>query len=60
MAGLRPSGAMVGRAPLGPGWLRPAMGARARDLYRAFVDAGQGGLDFSGVIRMIEGAGDAR
>jgi 3-hydroxyisobutyrate dehydrogenase len=30
------------------------MGTRARDLYRAFVDAGQGGLDFSGIIRMLE------
>ncbi|KQN90545.1 3-hydroxyisobutyrate dehydrogenase [Sphingomonas sp. Leaf231] len=29
------------------------MGARARDLYREFVDAGQGGLDFSGIIRML-------
>lgn len=30
------------------------MGTRARDLYQAFVDAGQGGLDFSGIIRMLE------
>ncbi|MFK3890970.1 3-hydroxyisobutyrate dehydrogenase [Sphingomonas sp. NPDC079357] len=30
------------------------MGTRARDLYRAFVDAGQGVLDFSGIIRMLE------
>jgi 3-hydroxyisobutyrate dehydrogenase len=30
------------------------MGTRARDLYRQFVDAGQGGLDFSGIIRMLE------
>ena len=30
------------------------MGARARDLYRQFVDAGQGGLDFSGIIRMLD------
>ena len=29
------------------------MGARARDLYQAFADAGQGGLDFSGIIRML-------
>ena len=34
------------------------MGERARDLYRTFVDAGQGGLDFSGVIRMLEGRGE--
>ncbi|WP_341209666.1 3-hydroxyisobutyrate dehydrogenase [uncultured Sphingomonas sp.] len=32
------------------------MGTRARDLYRQFVEAGQGGLDFSGIIRMLEGA----
>lgn len=31
------------------------MGTRARDLYRQFVEAGQGGLDFSGIIRMLEG-----
>lgn len=30
------------------------MGTRARDLYQAFVDAGQGGMDFSGIIRMLE------
>ncbi len=30
------------------------MGTRARDLYRQFVEAGQGGLDFSGIIRMLE------
>ena len=29
------------------------MGARARDLYQAFADAGQGGLDFSCIIRML-------
>jgi len=31
------------------------MGTRARDLYRRFVDDGQGGLDFSAIIRMLEG-----
>ncbi len=30
------------------------MGERARDLYRAFVEAGQGGMDFSGIIRMLD------
>ena len=29
------------------------MGARARDLYEAFTAAGQGGLDFSGIIKML-------
>ncbi|MEH3046373.1 3-hydroxyisobutyrate dehydrogenase [Sphingomonas adhaesiva] len=31
------------------------MGTRARELYQAFADAGQGGLDFSGIIRMLDG-----
>ncbi|MEH3038312.1 MAG: 3-hydroxyisobutyrate dehydrogenase [Sphingomonas adhaesiva] len=30
------------------------MGERARELYQAFADAGQGGLDFSGIIRMLD------
>jgi len=29
------------------------MGARAAELYQAFADAGQGGLDFSAIIRML-------
>ena len=29
------------------------MGARAAELYQAFADAGQGGLDFSGIIKML-------
>ncbi|MBX9795971.1 3-hydroxyisobutyrate dehydrogenase [Sphingomonas sp.] len=31
------------------------MGARAAELYQAFADAGQGGLDFSAIIRALEG-----
>ena len=31
------------------------MGARARELYETFADRGQGGLDFSGIIRMLRG-----
>lgn len=31
------------------------MGARAAELYQQFADAGQGGLDFSGIIRMLAG-----
>ncbi|MDO7843655.1 3-hydroxyisobutyrate dehydrogenase [Sphingomonas immobilis] len=30
------------------------MGARAADLYQKFADAGQGGTDFSGIIRMLD------
>jgi len=30
------------------------MGQRARELYEAFAEAGQGGLDFSGIIRMLD------
>lgn len=30
------------------------MGKRARELYEAFTEAGQGGLDFSGIIRMLD------
>jgi 3-hydroxyisobutyrate dehydrogenase len=30
------------------------MGARAAELYQAFADAGNGGLDFSGIIRMLD------
>ena len=29
------------------------MGKRAKDLYQAYVDAGNGGVDFSGVIRSL-------
>ncbi|WP_366932258.1 3-hydroxyisobutyrate dehydrogenase [Sphingomonas sp.] len=29
------------------------MGARAAELYQAFADAGQAGLDFSGIIKML-------
>lgn len=32
------------------------MGARARDLYTAFAEAGHGGVDFSAIIRTFEGA----
>ncbi|MDQ2893473.1 MAG: 3-hydroxyisobutyrate dehydrogenase [Pseudomonadota bacterium] len=31
------------------------MGAKARELYEAFADQGQGGVDFSGIIRMLRG-----
>lgn len=31
------------------------MGARATELYQRFADLGQGGLDFSGIIRMLAG-----
>jgi 3-hydroxyisobutyrate dehydrogenase len=31
------------------------MGAKALDLYRAFVEAGHGGVDFSGIIRTLRG-----
>ena len=31
------------------------MGARARELYETFADQGQGGADFSGIIRMLRG-----
>ena len=31
------------------------MGARARDLYQAFADAGNGGLDFSAIIKTLQG-----
>ncbi|MBB4152169.1 3-hydroxyisobutyrate dehydrogenase [Sphingomonas jinjuensis] len=31
------------------------MGERARDYYERFADAGQGGKDFSGIIRMLRG-----
>jgi 3-hydroxyisobutyrate dehydrogenase len=30
------------------------MGARAKELYQAYVDAGQGGSDFSGIIRTLK------
>ncbi|KAK0330690.1 hypothetical protein LTR94_031870, partial [Friedmanniomyces endolithicus] len=34
------------------------MGARATELYTAFAEAGRGGEDFSGIIRMLaEAAG---
>ncbi len=31
------------------------MGARATELYQAYADQGQGGADFSGIIRMLAG-----
>ena len=31
------------------------MGAKAAELYQRFADAGQGGLDFSGIIEMLRG-----
>lgn len=31
------------------------MGARARELYQAFADAGNGGLDFSAIIKTLRG-----
>jgi 3-hydroxyisobutyrate dehydrogenase len=31
------------------------VGAKARELYEAFADQGQGGIDFSGIIRMLRG-----
>ena len=31
------------------------IGAKARELYEAFDAAGNGGLDFSGIIRMLSG-----
>ncbi|MCJ8156539.1 3-hydroxyisobutyrate dehydrogenase [Sphingomonas sp. LaA6.9] len=31
------------------------MGAKAAELYQQFADAGQGGLDFSGIIKMLGG-----
>ena len=34
------------------------MGARAAELYQAYADAGQGGADFSGIIRMLGRATD--
>lgn len=30
------------------------MGAKAAELYQQFADAGEGGLDFSGIIRMLD------
>ncbi len=35
------------------------MGERAAELYQAFADQGHGGLDFSGIIRMLETANTA-
>ena len=34
------------------------MGARAAELYQRYVDSGEGGRDFSGIIRMLGGAHD--
>ncbi len=31
------------------------MGARARELYERFAEEGNGGMDFSGIIRMLDG-----
>jgi 3-hydroxyisobutyrate dehydrogenase len=36
------------------------MGARAEELYQRFVDAGNGGKDFSGLIKMIENSNAAQ
>jgi 3-hydroxyisobutyrate dehydrogenase len=36
------------------------MGARAEELYQRFVDAGNGGKDFSGLIKMIESSNAAQ
>lgn len=35
------------------------MGERATELYQRFADQGQGGTDFSGIIRMLGGSNDA-
>ncbi len=35
------------------------MGARARELYERFADQGNGGLDFSAIIRMLDERGTA-
>lgn len=34
------------------------MGARAAELYQAFAELGQGDVDFSGIIRMLEASGE--
>ena len=34
------------------------MGARAAELYQEFANLGQGNVDFSGIIRMLEAAGE--
>ena len=34
------------------------MGARAAELYQEFANLGQGQVDFSGIIRMLEASGD--
>jgi 3-hydroxyisobutyrate dehydrogenase len=34
------------------------MGAKALELYRAFVEAGNGGVDFSGIIRTLRDAAE--
>lgn len=36
------------------------MGHRAAELYQAFADAGSGGLDFSAIIKTLEGSKEAR
>ena len=35
------------------------LGAQARDLYAAFCEAGNGDVDFSGIIKMIAERSDA-
>ncbi len=35
------------------------MGARAAELYQEFANLGQGNVDFSGIIRMLEASGEA-
>jgi 3-hydroxyisobutyrate dehydrogenase len=36
------------------------MGAAAESLYQAFANGGHGGLDFSAIIMMLEGAKASR
>ena len=33
------------------------MGARAAELYQEFANLGQGNIDFSGIIRMLDASG---
>jgi 3-hydroxyisobutyrate dehydrogenase-like beta-hydroxyacid dehydrogenase len=35
------------------------MGARAAELYQEFANLGQGNIDFSGIIRMLDASGQA-
>ncbi|AOH84822.1 3-hydroxyisobutyrate dehydrogenase [Sphingomonas panacis] len=36
------------------------MGARAADLYQRFADAGNGALDFSAIVRLLDGKGTVK